>query len=80
MPVALAYNPCPAVLNNAGLAFDSTYTRPYPLIFELLPAAGWDRQAAVRVLLEDLPAAPGLRRTPRKAIRQLVQRLKQERP
>lgn len=80
LPVALAYNPCPAVLNNAGLAFDATYTRLYPLIFELLPAAGWDRQATIRVLLEDLPDAPGLQRTPRKAIRQLVERLRDTQP
>ncbi len=80
LPPALAYNPCPAVLNNAGLAFDATYTRLYPLMFELLPAVGWDRQAAVRVLLEDMPAAPGLLRTPRKAIRQLVRRLTQAAP
>ena len=75
LPLALAYNPCPAVLNNAGLTFDATYTRLYPLMFELLPAAGWDREAAVRVLLEDLPAAPGLQRQPRGAIRELVRRL-----
>jgi hypothetical protein len=80
LPAALAYNPCPAVLNNAGLAFDATYTRLYPLMFELLPAAGWDRPTAMRVLLKDLPAAPGLRRAPRKAIRQLVQRLTQAAP
>lgn len=76
LPVALAYNPCPAIFNNAGLTFDATYTGLYPLMFELLPAAGWDREAAVRVLLEDLPAAPGLLRTPRKAIRELVERLR----
>ena len=75
LPAALAYNPCPAVLNNAGLAFDATYTRLYPLMMELLPAVGWDRQAAFRVLLEDLPAAPGVRREPRRAIRQLVRSL-----
>lgn len=75
LPVALAYNPCPAVLNNAGLAFDATYTRLYPLMMELLPAVGWDRQAAIRVLLEDLPAVPGVRREPRRAIRQLVKSL-----
>ena len=80
LPAALAYNPCPAVLNNAGLAFDVTYTRLYPLIFELLPAAGWDRQATIRVLLEELPAAPGLQRTPRKAIRELVERLMRTAP
>ena len=80
LPAALAYNPCPAVLNNAGLSFDATYTRLYPLLFEILPAVGWDRQAAVRVLLQDLPAAHGVRREPRKAIRELIRRLAQAAP
>jgi hypothetical protein len=75
LPAALAYNPCPAVFNNAGLTFDATYTRLYPLMFELLPAVGWDRERAVRALLEDLPEAPGLLQAPRKAIRELVRRL-----
>jgi hypothetical protein len=75
LPAALAYNPCPAALNNAGLTFDATYTRLYPLMFELLPATGWDREAAVRVLLNDLPDAPGLLQAPREAIRELVRRL-----
>lgn len=80
LPAVLTYNPCPAVLNNAGLSFDATYTRLYPLLFQILPAVGWDRQAATRVLLEELPAAPGLRREPRKAIRQLIGRLTQAAP
>ena len=77
LPVALAYNPCPAALNNAGLAFDATYTRLYPLMMELLPAARWDRQATVRVLLDDLPTAPGVLREPREAIRRLLKSLSQ---
>lgn len=80
LPVALAYNPCPAALNNAGLAFDATYTKLYPLMMQLLPAVGWDRQAAIRVLLEDLPTAPGVLREPRAAIRRLVLSLGQSTP
>ena len=36
-PAPVSFNRCPAVLNNAGLAFDRTYTRDYPAIFERAP-------------------------------------------
>lgn len=32
-PTPVSFNRCPAVLNNAGLAFDRTYTRDYPPLF-----------------------------------------------
>ena len=32
-PKPASFNPCPAVLNNAGLAFDRTYTKRYPLLY-----------------------------------------------
>lgn len=31
-PKPRTFNPCPAALNNAGLAFDYTYTKHYPLL------------------------------------------------
>ncbi len=33
-----AFNPCLSAANNAGLAFDYTYTRHYPLLFEVYRA------------------------------------------
>ena len=30
----VSFNRCPAIMNNAGLAFDHTYTREYPLLFD----------------------------------------------
>ncbi len=35
MPESTSFNRCPAVLNNAGLAFDETYTKYYPLMYRI---------------------------------------------
>jgi hypothetical protein len=34
-PESKSFNRCPAVLNNAGLAFDETYTKYYPLMYQV---------------------------------------------
>jgi hypothetical protein len=34
-PESKSFDRCPAVLNNAGLAFDETYTRFYPLMYQV---------------------------------------------
>jgi hypothetical protein len=69
-----AFNPCPAALNNAGLAFDTTYTRLYPLIYELLLATGWDREETLRVLMFDLPETPEIESNPRQALQGRIAR------
>ena len=33
LPKPASFNPCPAAGNNAGLAFDRTYTQRYPLLY-----------------------------------------------
>jgi len=38
------------VLNNAGLAFASTYTRQYPAMFDLYQRLGEDTKATVQGL------------------------------
>jgi hypothetical protein len=39
-PAPKSFNPGPAANNNAGLAFDATYTRYYPLMYSLYRAEG----------------------------------------
>ncbi len=34
-PESKSFDRCPAVLNNAGLAFDETYTKFYPLMYQI---------------------------------------------
>jgi hypothetical protein len=49
-PDPVSFNKCPAALNNAGLAFDRTYTRHYPMIHELYGLLGNDTTALVATL------------------------------
>lgn len=39
-PSPRTFNPCPGALNNAGLAFDHTYTRAYPDVYEIYLETG----------------------------------------
>ena len=49
-PDPVSFNKCPAALNNAGLAFDRTYTRHYPMLHELYTLLGHDTSALVAEL------------------------------
>jgi hypothetical protein len=49
-----SFSTCPGALNNAGLAFDYTYTKHYPLLYELFEAGHRDLRAALRSLQEIL--------------------------
>jgi hypothetical protein len=44
-PDPRSFNKCPAANNNAGLAFDATYTRYYPLLHRVYVALGRDLKA-----------------------------------
>lgn len=55
---AVSFNTCPAVMNNAGLAFDRTYTRHYPTWFELYESLGRDTGATVAALKRVLATGP----------------------
>ena len=46
----VSFNKCPAAMNNAGLAFDRTYTRHYPLLHDLYTRLGGDTAALVSTL------------------------------
>jgi hypothetical protein len=49
-PDPVSFNKCPTVLNNAGLAFDRTYTRHYPMLHDLYTLLGHDTPALVSTL------------------------------
>lgn len=51
------FNKCPAEMNNAGLAFDYTYTKHYPLLHRLFVS----RNRAVRPTLEEVQKVLGTR-------------------
>jgi hypothetical protein len=58
-PAPVSFNRCPAVMNNAGLTFDHTYTREYPLLFDFHVRLGSDITPTVtslRRLLSRWPA------------------------
>lgn len=52
-----SFRTCPAAYNNAGLAFDHTYTEDYPLLWEAHRAIGGDGARTVAFLRNELPAA-----------------------
>ena len=49
-PDPVSFNKCPAAMNNAGLAFDRTYTSNYPLIYDLYKLLGGDTATLVTTL------------------------------
>lgn len=51
-PAPTSFNACPAAPNNAGLAFDFTYTKHYPLIHALHKAQGGEVERTLRTLEE----------------------------
>jgi hypothetical protein len=58
-PPPVSFNRCPAVMNNAGLAFDRTYTQEYMATFDLYMRLGGDLTSAVAALRRLLPRWPG---------------------
>ena len=50
LPPSSSFNRCPAALNNAGLAFDMTYTHHYPLMYEVYLARGRDARATIETI------------------------------
>ena len=49
-PKATSFNRCLAANNNAGLAFDHTYTLYYPLMYEVAEANGEDLKSTIDAL------------------------------
>ncbi|MBI3895120.1 MAG: aminopeptidase [Acidobacteria bacterium] len=57
-PAPASFNKCPAIMNNAGLAFDMTYTRYYPSLYGLYIAQGQDAKATVQAVKRLLATRP----------------------
>ena len=49
-PDPVSFNKCPAAMNNAGLAFDRTYTAHYPMLHDLYALLGGNTPALVSTL------------------------------
>lgn len=49
-PDPVSFNKCPAAMNNAGLAFDRTYTAHYPMLHDLYTLLGGHTPALVSTL------------------------------
>ena len=58
-PDPVSFNKCPAAMNNAGLAFDRTYTRNYPMMHDLYELLGHDTPALVSALKRLMANWPG---------------------
>jgi hypothetical protein len=46
-PDPVSFNKCPAAMNNAGLAFDRTYSRYYPMLFDFHRLLGQDTKVSI---------------------------------
>jgi hypothetical protein len=55
-PAPKSFNKCLSANNNAGLAFDMTYAKHYPLMYELYLAYGQDLKATVTAAKKALAA------------------------
>lgn len=49
-PDPRSFNKCLAVDNNAGLAFDRTYTKYYPLVYDLFQSQHHDLKSTIEAL------------------------------
>ena len=58
-PEPVSFNKCPAAMNNAGLAFDRTYTAHYPMLHDLYTLLGADTPALVSTLKRLMADWPG---------------------
>ena len=55
-PSPRSFNKCPAAGNNAGLAFDETYCKYYPMMYSLYAANGQNFEATLKDLKQVLAA------------------------
>ncbi|OFV97682.1 MAG: hypothetical protein A3F68_05370 [Acidobacteria bacterium RIFCSPLOWO2_12_FULL_54_10] len=58
LPDPVSFNKCPAAMNNAGLAFDRTYIRYYPLLYEVYISQGEDIRATISALKRLMATGP----------------------
>ena len=65
-PAPVSFNKCPASMNNAGLAFDRTYTAHYPMLHDLSGSPGPSDDERLRMRVEPADERPNQRRAGRK--------------
>jgi hypothetical protein len=58
-PMPRSFNRCPAATNNAGLAFDETYTKHYLMMYEIYLAQGRRLKPTIDALKRALQKAAG---------------------
>lgn len=58
LPDPVSFNKCPAAMNNAGLAFDRTYIRYYPLLYKVHVSQGEDAKATISALKRLMATGP----------------------
>ena len=51
VPEPRSFNRCVSAANNAGLAFDHTYTEYYPLLYSVFEACGKDLHCTVETIV-----------------------------
>lgn len=57
-PSPRSFNKCLAANNNAGLAFDRTYTEYYPLVYQVFVAQGRNPRVTIEALRKGLAVQP----------------------
>ncbi len=70
-PEPTSFNKCLTANNNAGLAFEITYTRWYPLLYEVHQALGGDLEATIRALRR----AAGVRGEGEEPVKEALERI-----
>ena len=58
VPDPASFNRCPAVMNNAGLAFDRTYTQHYSMMFDVYLQTGGDVKSTIARLKQLMAGSP----------------------
>jgi hypothetical protein len=58
LPEPASFNKCPAAMNNAGLAFDRTYTWHYSMMFDVYLRSGRDARLTIAWLKQLLAEPP----------------------
>ncbi|HZS49226.1 MAG TPA: hypothetical protein VFA54_00080 [Bryobacterales bacterium] len=77
-PDPTSFNKCLAAANNAGLAFDYTYTKNYPLLYELFLAKDRQMRPTIEAIERVLAAQPSSEEAAIGAVRNAIE--EQKRP
>jgi hypothetical protein len=73
-PEPASFSSCPGAANNAGLAFDFTYTKHYPLLYEVFLSQHSDVRHTIDAVKQALAAGPASEDEAVKAFQDLIER------